>query len=75
MITTIEQPLVKPGLTVWLSRIRDEYRELPGLNLTQAQMQRLFGLEPDVCAAVIESLMAAHVLRRNPTGELVAYEE
>jgi len=74
MMTTIEQPLLDPGVTTWVNRIRDEYREFPGLNLTPAQMQRLCGLGPDACAALIESLVAARVLRRSPTGELVACE-
>jgi hypothetical protein len=74
MSTTIERPLVDPVVTVWLNRIRQEYRELPGLNLTQAQMQRLCGLQPDACVALIDSLVAARILRRSPTGELVARE-
>jgi len=74
-VTTIEQPLANPDLKQWLDRVRDEYHELPGLNLTPAQMQRLWGLEPHVCSALIESLVAAHVLRRGPTGKLVVYEE
>jgi len=74
-VTTIEQPLANPDLQQWLDRVRNEYHELPGLNLTQAQMQRLWGLEPQACAALIESLVAAHILRRSLTGELVAYEE
>ncbi len=74
MITVFEQPVADRAFSAWMERIREEYREFPGLNLTQAQMQRLWGLEPDVCAALIESLVAAHVLRRSLTGELVVYE-
>ena len=74
MITTIEQLRVDTNVTVWLNRIRAEYREMPGLSLTQPQMQRLWGFEPHVCAALVDSLVAAHVLRRTPKGSYVVYE-
>ena len=60
---------------VWLNRIRAEYREMPGLSLTQPQMRRLWGLEPHVCTALVDSLVAAHVLRRTPEGSYVVYED
>jgi len=30
-------------------RVREEFREMPGLRLTPAQATRLWGLEQDVC--------------------------
>jgi hypothetical protein len=72
---TIEQPRVNAGVTIWLSRIRAEYREMPGLSLTPAQMQRLFGVEPHVCEALIDSLVASHVLRRTFDGQFVSYAQ
>jgi hypothetical protein len=74
MIATIEQPRVESDVTIWLDRIQAEYREMPGLSLTQAQMQRLWGFEPHVCEALIDSLMAARVLRRTAEGYFVAYD-
>ena len=51
-----------------------EYREMPGLNLTKLQMQRLWGLESFVCDALIDALVAARVLRRTVSGTYVAME-
>jgi hypothetical protein len=56
----------------WLQLIRAEYREMPCLSLTKAQMQRLWGFDGGVCDALIDALVAAQVLRRNATGAYVA---
>lgn len=63
------------NVTVWLNRIRAEYREMPGLSLTQPQMQRLWGVEPYVCSALVESLVAARVLRRTARGTYIVHED
>ncbi len=39
-----------------LSRIRGEYLEMPGLCLTHAQAQRLWGLDAQTCDSLLESL-------------------
>jgi hypothetical protein len=39
-----------------LSRIRGEYLDMPGLSLTRAQAQRLWGLDAQTCASLLESL-------------------
>ena len=74
MIATIEEPRTESEVTFWLNRIQAEYREMPGLSLTQAQMQRLWGFEPHICEALVDSLMAARVLRRTATGHFVTYD-
>ena len=74
MIATTEQSPIESGVAIWLHRIQAEYREMPGLSLTQPQMQRLWGLEPDLCDALIESLVSARVLKRTATGHFVAYD-
>ena len=56
-----EQTSVKELLRV----IEAEYREMPGLHLTSAQAQRLWGLDAATCAAMFEVLIAARFLRRN----------
>jgi hypothetical protein len=38
-------------------RIRAEFKEMPGLNLTLQQASRLFGLEPAVCEQVLGALV------------------
>ena len=60
------------GIALWLQRIQAEYREMPCLSLTKAQMQRLWGLEGYVCDALVAALLDARVLRRSATGSYVA---
>ena len=51
-----------------VDRIREEFREMPGLRLTPAQATRLWGLEHDACREVIDSLVAADFLRWTSAG-------
>jgi len=44
-------------------RVRGEFTEMPGLQLTLAQASRLFGLTPDDCHDVLDALVRAHFLR------------
>jgi hypothetical protein len=53
-----------------LRRVREEFREMPGLRLTPAQATRLWGLENETCRAVIEQLVAASFLRWTRTGSV-----
>lgn len=48
----------------WAQIVQAEYREMPGLQLTKAQVRRLWGLEEDTCDAVLAQLLATHVLKR-----------
>jgi hypothetical protein len=52
----------------WLSRVRGEYLEMPGLSLTARQAQRLWGLDPETCEAVLEALVHSGFLRRTTRG-------
>ncbi len=49
-------------------RIRGEFHEMPGMQLTLPQAQRLFGLEPVVCRQVIDTLVDACFLRWTAQG-------
>jgi hypothetical protein len=60
------------GITHVLDVIKAEYREMPCLSLTKPQMQRLWGLEPFVCDAVIDALVTGRVLRKTANGMYVA---
>jgi hypothetical protein len=55
-------------------RIRGEFREMPGLRLTPAQAMRLWGLERDACATVIERLVASAFLRWTRGGTIALAE-
>ena len=54
-----------------VDRIRGEFREMPGLQLTLAQAQRLFDLDPAACRQVIETLVDASFLRWTASGTVV----
>ena len=51
-----------------LTRIRAEYLEMPGMQLTLEQAQRLCGVERDVCRRVLEMLVAMKFLCVKPNG-------
>ena len=55
-------------------RVREEFREMPGLRLTPAQATRLLGLEQDVCRQVIEALIATAYLRWTAAGSVTRME-
>ncbi len=48
----------------YVERIRSEYREMPGLQLTRRQAARLFGLDEGTCDAALTSLVDARFLER-----------
>jgi len=51
-----------------LQRVQGEYRDMPGLKLTEAQAQRLLGLDRDTCAVVMSTLIQRRFLRRTANG-------
>jgi hypothetical protein len=55
----------------WTFIVRSEYGESPGLALTIPQVQRLWNLDSDTCAAVLDALVRARYLRRTQTGMFV----
>ena len=54
-----------------LRRIQGEYREMPGLRLTKAQAQRLWGLDRAACDAALGALVETRFLFRNRDGAYV----
>jgi hypothetical protein len=55
----------------WLTLIQAEYDEIPGLSLTKAQVQRLWGLDDVTCDALLEALEAAKFLMRTAKNTYV----
>ena len=51
-----------------LRRVQGEYLEMPGLRLTTAQAQRLWGLDRAACDAVLDALVDAKFLVRSSDG-------
>jgi hypothetical protein len=57
-----------------LQRIQGEYLEMPGLRLTTAQAQRLWGLDRDVCEALLGALVDTRFLCRTRDGAFIRPE-
>lgn len=54
-----------------LQRIQGEFVEMPGLRLTVAQAQRLWGLDREVCSALLGALVDARFLSQTRDGAYV----
>jgi len=57
-----------------LQRIQGEYLEMPGLRLTTAQAQRLWGLDREVCETLLAALVDTRFLCRTRDGAYVRPE-
>lgn len=57
--------------TDWVHLVQAEYMEMPGLQLTKAQVRRLWALKEDECDLVLHELLAMHFLKRTPRDEYV----
>ena len=51
-----------------LERIRAEYLEMPGLRLTPGQVQRLCGVDRELCQSILDALVDAKFLDVRPDG-------
>jgi hypothetical protein len=54
-----------------LQRIQGEFVEMPGLRLTPAQARRLWGLERDICDALLGALVDAKFLAQTRDGAFI----
>lgn len=54
-----------------IRRVRAEFLEMPGLKLTLAQAQRLWGVDRATCEALIEELTECRFLTRTRDGAVV----
>lgn len=54
-----------------LQRIQGEYLEMPGLRLTTAQAQRLWGLDQEMCSSLLAALVDASFLRQTRDGAYI----
>ncbi len=54
-----------------LQRVQGEFVEMPGLCLTAAQAQRLWGLDRDVCDKLLEALVDAKFLSQRRDGSFI----
>ena len=52
-------------------RVRSEYREMPGLNVTRDQARCLWALEPEMCDRVLTHLVGSGFLVRTSQNTYV----
>jgi hypothetical protein len=53
-----------------VERVRGEFIEMPGLQLTMAQAARLWGLDNAACRHVVDVLVASAFLRWTDGGKI-----
>ena len=58
-----------------VGRIRAEFLEMPGLRLTKAQAQRLWGLDGKACDALLDALVDAKFLFRTRDGAFMRSDQ
>ena len=58
-------------ISALLFRIQSEYREMPGLKLTEAQARRLWDLDGKTCSVVLTRLLECRFLKRTASGTYV----
>ena len=58
-----------------LRRVQGEYHEMPGLRLTTAQAQRLWGLDRAACDALLGALVDAKFLFRTRDGAFMRSDQ
>jgi hypothetical protein len=49
-------------------RLRSEFLEMPGLRLTRWQVQRLCGIDEEICHVILDALVDAKFLRLHSDG-------
>ena len=54
-----------------MNLIRTEYIEMPGLSLTEPQVERLWDLTPDIATILLRELERVHFLRLTKSGTYV----
>ena len=64
--------LMSPVTEALLVRIRGEFREMPGLQLTFAQARLMWQVDTPTCSAVLQALVDEGFLVGRPDGRFVA---
>jgi len=68
---TLERAVRSESAPDLARRIEAEYAEMPGLNLTLPQAQRLWAADRHTCQMVLDRLIARGVLRMTTKGRFV----
>jgi hypothetical protein len=67
-------PTRVPSIADALQRIEAEYREMPGLSVTDAQAQRLWGLDNMTCKRALDALVQRGFLKRTRRDAYISSE-
>jgi hypothetical protein len=67
-------PALAPTIEDVFRRVQGEFLEMPGLRLTEAQARRLWGMETELCAALLGELVDAKFLFRTRDGAFMRVE-
>jgi Fic family protein len=65
------QTRVTSATSLLLQRIQNEYREMPGLILTEDQARRLWAIDTNTCRRVLAALLERRFLKRTAAGAYV----
>lgn len=63
--------LNEPHISTLAALIHAEFREMPGMRLTEAQVRRLWHLTDDECGAVLQRLLNQGRLLRDASGRYI----
>jgi DNA-binding GntR family transcriptional regulator len=55
----------------WRERIRAEYSDMPGIQLTRGQISQLWNVDLPTCGAVLKALVKEGFLMKNPNETYV----
>ena len=56
-----------------VTKIQNDFLDIPGLTLTLSQARNRFGTDERTCDAVLGALVDAHVLARTPDNSYVRF--
>jgi hypothetical protein len=70
----VEETGMAPATEDVLRRVQGEFLEMPGLRLTEAQAQRLWGLDAASCSALLGAMVDARFLFRTRDGAFIRAE-
>lgn len=59
---------LQTAIAGWLQIVRGEFQEMPGLQLTKSQAQRLWGVDASTCEALLDELVGSRFLKRTHNG-------
>jgi hypothetical protein len=62
---------LQPPVSHWLELVRAEFLEIPDMQLTRRQVQRMWGLDDRLCDAVLHALTESHFLHAKSDGHYI----